>query len=412
MRRVRSMTTLRIPALYRLEHFMSTDFTQEQESFATAVAAFCAREAGTREQRDALTEHGQHTHNQGLYDKMAELGWLGATIPEEYGGADGSVVDMCILLEQAAKGMAPIGGIGPTLITGAAYEKFGTASQKEAVLGGIVAGKSYSISMSEPEAGSDVGNLSCKAEKTEGGWLINGQKTWCSNAHFADRILLVARTGRSVAGGVTRQERGEGKHEGLTMFDVPADIDGLNIVGIGTMGGKEVNDLYFSDCLLPEDSVVGVEGQGWAQLMTGLNIERLILAAMMLGTAQRAFDDTLEFITQRKQFGRPVGTFQALRHRVADLATEIECGRLLVYHVARLVDENPTKLFPREASMAKLKLTETAKKVALEGMQMMGGYGYATEFDMEKHVRTTLVSSIYGGTNEIQRDIIGKTYGL
>ncbi len=380
---------------------MSTDFTQEQASFAKAVAAFCAREAGTREQRDALTEHGTHSHNQALYEKMAELGWLGATIPEEFGGADGSTVDMCILLEQAAKGMAPIGGIGPTLITGAAYEKFGTPTQKEAVLGGIVAGKSYSISMSEPEAGSDVGNLSCRAEKTSDGWLINGQKTWCSNAHFADRILLVARTGR-----------GEGKHGGMTMFDVPADADGLSIVGIDTMGGKEVNDLYFTDCVLPEDAVVGVEGQGWSQLMTGLNIERLILAAMMLGTAQRAFDDTLQFITQRKQFGRPVGTFQALRHRVADLATEIECGRLLVYHVARLVDENPDKLFPREASMAKLKLTETAKKVALEGMQMMGGYGYATEFDMEKHVRTTLVSSIYGGTNEIQRDIIGKTYGL
>ncbi|MGB3370802.1 MAG: acyl-CoA dehydrogenase family protein [Rhodococcus sp. (in: high G+C Gram-positive bacteria)] len=380
---------------------MSTDFTQEQASFAKAVAAFCAREAGTREQRDALTEHGTHSHNQALYEKMAELGWLGATIPEEFGGADGSTVDMCILLEQAAKGMAPIGGIGPTLITGAAYEKFGTPTQKDAVLGGIVAGKSYSISMSEPEAGSDVGNLSCRAEKTSDGWLINGQKTWCSNAHFADRILLVARTGR-----------GEGKHGGMTMFDVPADADGLSIVGIDTMGGKEVNDLYFTDCVLPEDAVVGVEGQGWSQLMTGLNIERLILAAMMLGTAQRAFDDTLQFITQRKQFGRPVGTFQALRHRVADLATEIECGRLLVYHVARLVDENPDKLFPREASMAKLKLTETAKKVALEGMQMMGGYGYATEFDMEKHVRTTLVSSIYGGTNEIQRDIIGKTYGL
>ncbi|SNS52951.1 acyl-CoA dehydrogenase family protein [Rhodococcoides kyotonense] len=380
---------------------MNTDFTQEQQSFAQAVADFCAKEAGTRSQRDALTEHGAHTHNQQLYEKMAELGWLGATVDEEYGGADGSTVDMCILLEQAAKAMAPIGGIGPTLITGAAYAKFGTPEQKQTVLGGIVAGRSYSISMSEPEAGSDVGNLSCRAEKTGDGWLINGQKTWCSNAHFADRILLVARTGR-----------GEGKHEGLTMFDVPADVDGLSIVGIETMGGKEVNDLYFTDCVLPPDAVVGTEGQGWSQLMTGLNIERLILAAMMLGTAQRAFDDTLEFITQRKQFGRPVGTFQALRHRIADLATEIECGRLLVYHVARLVDENPQKLFPREASMAKLKLTETAKKVALEGMQMMGGYGYATEFDMEKHVRTTLVSSIYGGTNEIQRDIIGKTYGL
>lgn len=376
-------------------------FTPEQRDFARAVADFCRRECGTREQRDALTEHGKHTHNQKLYEKMADLGWLGVTVPEAYGGAGGSMVDTCILLEEVSRGMAPVGGIGPTFITGAPYAKFGSEEQKEAVLGGIVRGRSQSISMSEPEAGSDVANLSCRAEKTNDGWLINGQKTWCSNAHFADNILLVARTERTGA-----------KHEGLTMFHVPAGTDGLKISGIDTMGGKEVNDLYFTDCLLPDDAVVGEVNQGWVQLTTGLNLERLILGAMMLGVAQRAFDDTLKFITERKQFGRPVGTFQALRHRIADLATEIECCRLLVYSVARLVDENPQKLFPREASMVKLKVTETAKKVALEGMQMMGGYGYATEFDMERHVRTTLVSSIYGGTNEIQRDVIGKTYGL
>lgn len=380
---------------------MTIDFTSEQQDFAQAVAAFCRKECGTREQRDVLTGHGAHNHNQDLYLKMADLGWLGITVPEEYGGSAGTAVDMCILLEQAARGMAPIGGIGPTLITGAAYAEFGSDAQKKTVLGGIVRGATESISMSEPEAGSDVGNLSCRAEKVSDGWLINGQKTWCSNAHIAENILLVARTDRSGT-----------KHEGLTMFHLPAGAPGLEISGIATMGGKEVNDLYLTDVLLPDDAVVGEVGQGWTQLMTGLNIERLILGAMMLGTAQRAFDDTLEFVTQRKQFGRPVGTFQALRHRIADLATEIACTRLLVYDTARLVDGNPKKMFPREASMVKLKATETAKKVALEGMQMMGGYGYATEFDMEGHVRRTLVASIYGGTNEIQRDIIGKTLGL
>ncbi|WP_024796179.1 acyl-CoA dehydrogenase family protein [Tomitella biformata] len=381
---------------------MSFDFTPEQADFAKAVADFCQREAGTRGQRDELTDRGGQNHNDGLYRKMAQLGWLGLSTPAEYGGADGSMVDLCILLEESAKGMAPIGGIGPTLITGAAYQKFGSPAQKKEVLGGIVDGGTYSISMSEPEAGSDVGNLSCKAEKVEGGWLINGQKTWCSNAHIADAILLVART-----------SRGESKHQGLTMFHVPAGTAGLKIHPIELMGGKkETNDLYFTDCFLPDDAVIGEVGGGWNQLMTGLNIERLILGAMMLGTAQRAFNDALEFITTRKQFGRPVGTFQAIRHRVADMATEIECTRLLVYKVARQIDANPTKLFPREASMVKLKATETAKKVALEGMQMMGGYGYAMEFDMEQHVRAALVSSIYGGTNEIQRDIVGKSYGL
>ncbi|RMI30312.1 acyl-CoA dehydrogenase family protein [Nocardia stercoris] len=381
---------------------MGTEFTQEQQDFAAAVTDFAKRVAGTRDRRDELTDHDEHQHNPGVYAAMAELGWLGLTVPEEYGGSDATLVDMCILLEESMRGMLPIGAIGPTLITGGAYANYGTAAQQETVLRGIVRGASQSISMSEPEAGSDVGNLSTRAERTADGWLINGQKTWCSNAHISENILLVARTDRS-----------GGKHEGLTMFHVPAGTPGLTINPIELMGNqRETNDLFFTDCLLPADAVVGEVGNGWRQLMTGLNFERLILAAMSLGAAERAFEDLLGFVTQRKQFGRAIGTFQALRHRIADLATEIECTKLLVYSVAREADRNPGRMLPREASMAKLKATETSKRVALEGMQMMGGYGYAREFDMEKHVRGALVSTIFGGTSEIQRDIIGKTYGL
>src|SRR5699024_5450881 len=184
------------------------------------------------------------------------------------------------------------------------------------------------------------------------------------------------------------------------------------ITGIDTMGGKEVNDLYFTDVRLPADSVVGEVGGGWQQLMTGLNTERLILAAMQLGVAQRAFDDCLRFVREREQFGRPVGSFQVIRHRMADLATEIEATRLLVYAVAAKVDDDPQALFPREASMAKLKATELSKRVTLECMQSMGGYGYATEYGMEHLVRQAVVSTVYGGTNEVQRDAIGKPYGL
>ena len=178
------------------------------------------------------------------------------------------------------------------------------------------------------------------------------------------------------------------------------------------MGGKEVNDVFLTDCVVPSDHILGEEGNGWMQLMAGLNVERLILAATALGIAQRAFDDVLDYIKERKQFGRPIGSFQTLKHRIADLATELECTRLLVYDVARKVDADPNQMLPREASMAKLKATEVAKKTSLEGMQMMGGYGYASEYDMERHVRASLVMSIYGGTNEIQREIVSKTYGL
>ena len=151
----------------------------------------------------------------------------------------------------------------------------------------------------------------------------------------------------------------------------------MQISQIDTMGGREVNDIYLTDCCVSDDRLVGVEGQGWAQLIAGLNIERVIIGALYLGLAQRAFDDTLRYVKERKQFGKPIGSFQALSQRLADLATELEATRLLVRNTAELVDENPEQLLPREASMCKLKATELAKKAALEGMQMMGGMGYA-----------------------------------
>lgn len=184
---------------------------------------------------------------------MAELGWVGIAAPEAYGGAGQGMRELLVFLEETAYGQAPIAGFGTTAITAAAIEKFGTEDQKQELLGGMCRGNVLAISMSEPEAGSDVGGLKCKATKTETGWRIDGQKTWCSNAHIASHILLVART--STEGG---------KHDGLTMFVVPADAAGLTVRGIETMGGKEVNDLYFDACELPADAVVGTEGQAGA----------------------------------------------------------------------------------------------------------------------------------------------------
>ncbi len=375
--------------------------TDEQVDFREAIRDFAKREVGTAEQREQLTDGYLELHNQGIYEKLAELGWLGVSVDEAYGGAGAGMVDACIFLEETMRGLVPIAGYGVSLIVAGAYERFGTEEQKEEMLGGICRGRVEAIAMSEPEAGSDVGNLKCKAERRNGGYILNGQKTWISAAHIADHVLVVARSDTSGS-----------KHEGLTMLSVPTDADGIEIRGIQTMGGKEVNDVFLTDCHVDADRVLGQDGGGWMQLMAGLNVERLILAATALGIAQRAFDDALDYIKERKQFGRPIGSFQTLKHRIADLATELECTRLLVYDVARKVDADPERMLPREASMAKLKATEVAKKAALEGMQMMGGYGYASEYDMERHVRASLVMSIYGGTNEIQREIVSKTYGL
>jgi isovaleryl-CoA dehydrogenase len=375
--------------------------SDEQQDFVAAIRDFCQRECGTSEQREKLTAGYTEAHNSGLYKRMAELGWLGVTIPEQYGGSGGTMLDACLFMEETSHGLAPIGGYATTLIVAGATRRFGTEEQKAEILGGIASGSVEAIAMTEPEAGSDVGSLATEAKRVNGGFVLNGQKVFCSNAHISDHVLIVARTTKD-----------EDKHQGISMIFVPRDAEGMEIQPIDTMGGRETNHLYLTDCEAPADAVLGEVDAGWMQLMAGLNVERLILAATMLGIAQRAFDDVLAYVKERRQFGRPIGSFQALQHRLADLATELEAARLMTWWVASLTDEDPDRMLPREASMVKLHVTEIAKKVALDGMQMMGGYGYSSEYDMERLVRQTLVSTIYGGTSEIQRNIIAKTLGL
>src|SRR5436305_11306507 len=236
--------------------------SDEQRAFVDSIRDFARRECGTREQREALTDGGHEPHIQGIYERMGELGWLGVTIPEEYGGSGGGATGRCLLLEESGRGMIPVGFIGVSMIGAGAVRRFGTEEQKQELLGGIARGRVEAIAMSEPEAGSDVGNLSCRAELSNGHYVLNGQKTWITAAHAADHILLVCRTTRT-----------SDKHEGMSMISVPAGAEGMEIRGIETMAAREVNDIYLTDCAVPVDRLIGQDGQGWRQLMAGLNHE-------------------------------------------------------------------------------------------------------------------------------------------
>lgn len=380
---------------------LTATLSDERQAFVEAIQDFVARECGTREQRASLTDGGRNAHNAEISKKLGALGWAGVAFPEEYGGGGGSVTDACVLLEELAYGQVPVFGLGISMIVGKAALSFGTEEQRREIIGSVSRGEVSAVAMSEPDAGSDVGSLRCAARRTEDGYVVNGQKTWISCAPYAERILLVCRT-----------DNGGGKYQGITMLNVPTDAPGLTIRPIDTLGGREINDVFFTDVRVPADGLVGVEGKAWKQLMSGLNFERLVCAATFLGNARRAFDDTLDYVRVREQFGRPVGSFQALKHRLADLAVELQSSSLLVYDVARRVDENPDLQLPREASMAKLKATETAKRISIEGMQMMGAAGYTTEYDMERYLRQNVIATVFAGTSEVQRDIIGKSYGL
>ena len=365
--------------------------TDEQDAFVEAIRGFAARESFD------LSD----PHSQEVAAKMAELGWYGLTIDEQYGGSGGSFFDAALFLEEVARGQVPIGAYGVTLIVVGALNRFGTEEQKRELLGRVAKGGTLAIAMSEPEAGSDVAALKTRARRDNGDWVIDGSKMWCSFAHKASHVLIVCRSGE-----------GSERHEGLSMILVPHDADGFTITPIPTLGGEETNELHLDGVRVPADALLGGEGNGWIQLMAGLNNERVILAALALGLAQRTFDDALAYAKERKQFGRPIGSFQALQHKFADLATDLAQARLLVRWVAQLTDEDPGRMLPQEASMAKLAATELAKRCALDGLQIMGGYGYATEYPMERHLRSAVVTTIYGGTSEIQKNIIAKTLGL
>jgi isovaleryl-CoA dehydrogenase len=375
--------------------------SDEQRAFVESIRDFCAREFGTSEKLAELTDGFKDPHNHEVARKMAELGWYGLCIPEEYGGSGGSFLDATLFLEEFTHGQAPVAAYAVTLIVVGALNRFGSEEQKRDLLGRVAAGGTLAIAMSEPESGSDVASLKTSAVLEDGEWVLNGSKMWCSFAHKASHVLIVCRS-----------ERTDNPHEGMSMILVPHDAEGFTITPIDTLGGEDTNELHLDDVRVPEEALLGSAGAGWTQLMAGLNNERVILGASALGLAQRAFDDALAYAKERRQFGRPVGTFQALQHKFAEMATDLARTRLLVQWVARMTDEEPGRMLPQEASMAKLAATELAKRCALDGLQIMGGYGYATEYPMERHLRAALVTTIYGGTSEIQKNIIAKTLGL
>ena len=376
-------------------------FTEEQHEFAQAVERFCAETCGTAEQRAELTDGGRLSNSPRLLRQFAELGWLGVSLPEAYSGGGAGMVEECIFLEETSRGLAPIHAYGTGLTAGQTYLRHGTEPQKKEVLGNLCGGRFEAIALSEPGAGSDLAGVRTRAVRDGDHFVVNGQKTWITAAHLADHVLVLTRTATNV-----------GKHQGLTLLYLPTSTPGLDIQPIQTMDGHTVNDVFFTDVTVPASNVVGGVGDAWHRLMRGLNVERLIIAAMSLGAARRSLEDTITYVCQREQFGRSIGSFQAVRHRLADLAADIECCRAYVYAVAAQIDAGLEDQLAREGSIAKLKCTEVAKRAALEGVQLMGGAGYTVEFGMEMQVRKALAAPIYGGANEIQREIIGKSLGL
>ncbi len=339
------------------------------------------------------------------FDKLAEKGWLGLIIPTEYGGAGGSAVDLAILLEEIGRQSEELAmWVFRTMTYGGyAIVAHGTEEQKQRFLPKIAKGElSYCFGLTEPESGSDAAALTTRAEATGNStFVINGQKVFTSGMDISDYCLLVTRT--------SKQER---KQQGITMFHVDTKLPGVEVRKIDTMGHRAIGttQVFYNDVEVSADMVIGEVDDGWASVDACLWYERLCLSAARTGTAQAVFELALNYAKTREQFGRPIGKFQAISHKLADMNMMLEISRLLFYRFAWAMDEvEPTR---HDAAILKLYTSEAYKAVSDMGLQIFGGYGYCMEYPMQRFYRDARLAVIGAGSSEIQRNIIARSLGL
>jgi alkylation response protein AidB-like acyl-CoA dehydrogenase len=328
---------------------------------------------------------------------LAELGILGISIPEEYGGSNGTVMDAVLILEEIAKGcyitaMAVLGEIG---VQSKAIVAYGSEEQKQKYLPGIAKGeKILAVCITEPDVGSDAANMKTNAVHTGDRYVVNGVKTMISRADVADVFILFTRF------------EGEAGHKGIGCLIVEKGTPGLYIKqGFKTMGGEYLWEVVFENCEVPIGNLL-VRQDGFKKLMTAFNTQRCLNPAITLGLAEGAFNEALKYTKERKQFGKQIADFQGIQWMLAEMYTEIEASKALLYRAAY----NAGKGFPDkiEASTAKLFTNEMAIRVTNQALQLHGGYGYTTEYPVERMVRGARFGAIGGGTSQIQKNLIGR----
>ena len=378
-------------------HFI---FTEEHDRLRESIHAFVVKEL-----KPHAAEWEETTFPDSVFARMGELGLLGLSYPEEYGGQGGDYFCNLVLAEEMVhsdSGGLAMGVAVHTDMATAPIHLFGTEEQKQRYLVPAIAGQKIScLGITEPDAGSDVAAIRTRAVRDGDEWVIDGAKTYITNGHRADFIVLVAKTDP------------DGGHDGISLFLVDMDLPGVirekKLEKLG-MHASDTALLAFQDVRVPAGALLGQEGKGFYHIMWELQGERLIGAAGCVAGAQKAFDKTLAYALERRAFGRSIGRFQVTRHKFADMATKIEAARQLVYTTAwRFANgEYPV----REISMAKLHAARVACEVTDECLQIHGGAGYMREYGIERAWRDMRLNRIGAGTDEIMLDVIGRSYGL
>jgi alkylation response protein AidB-like acyl-CoA dehydrogenase len=334
-----------------------------------------------------------------LVPRLGEVGFLGLGIDEEFGGSGGDNLAYCLVLEEIARGDSAVRGIISVSLglVGKTIFKHGTDEQRERWLPGLCAGTRLGcFGLTEPGTGSDAGSLATRAERDGDDWLLTGSKVFITNGTWADVALIFARTG------------GPGP-KGITAFLVPTDSDGFRATEIhGKLGmrGQATAELALDRVRVPDSARLGAEGAGFKLAMAALDLGRMSVAAGCVGAARGALEASLRYAKEREQFGKPIAGFQLVQELLADMAVETDAARLLTWRVADLADRGEP--FRTEASMAKLYASEAAVRVANNAIQVFGGYGYIDEYPVGKFLRDTRVTTLYEGTSQIQKLLIGR----
>jgi len=338
------------------------------------------------------------------YQALAGHGWFGLIIPPEFGGTGGSAIDLAILLEETGRHFEELAMWLFRTVTygGYAIMRDGTPEQKKGLLPRIARGEiSFCFGLSEPASGSDAAALMTRAKATNEGYTIDGQKVFTSGMDISDYCLLVART-----------STGAKKQQGITTLLVDTKLPGIEIRKIPTLGQRAIGttQVFYSGVKVPHSALLGEVDKGWEAVDSYLWYERLCLSAARTGAACAAFDYALDYAKNRKQFGKKIGEFQAISHKLADMKVMLDASRTLVYRFAWLMSQG--KATRSDAAVLKLYTGETYKAVSDLGLQILGGYGYCMEYPMQRFFRDSRLAVIGGGTSEIQRNIIARGLGL
>lgn len=365
-----------------------------QKELTSNLAKFC---------QDSIEPHMEHDDHEGkfrmeIFQGLGEYGVTGVTQPEEFGGAGLSYIDYCYVLEEISKYSVPYAvTISVSSMVQSILSTYGNQKQKEKYLPALTSGQEIgAFALSESHAGSDAASLKTTAKKVDGGYMINGTKMWITSGGIAKTYIVMARTG------------GEGA-KGVSAFIVRDGAKGFTFgKAEKKMGWKTspTRELVFENCFVPTEDMLLEEGKGFTVAMGGLDRGRVAIAAIGVGCAQRALDESVKYSLTREQFKQPIFDFQGLQFMLADMALETEASRLLVLTAAQSIDDN--KPNSKLCSMAKLKATDTAMKVTTDAVQVLGGVGYTSEYPVERFMRDAKVLQIVEGTNQIQRVVIAR----